>query len=97
PQPASVFFARANREEMKGTSRTVLGSQLVGVGPAAGGDSLLAMGDYGEADRVAMADIAKGGVQRESTSRFRLPDKLTSEVGGVALKDGRVAAWCGAP
>ena len=97
PQSSSVFFTRTNREEMKGTWRTVLGSKLVAVGPAAGGDSLLAIGDYGEAYRVSMADIAKGGFQRESTSRFRLPDKLTSEVGGVALKDGRVAAWCGAP
>ena len=44
-----------------------------------------------------MAEIAKGGFQLESISRFRLPEKLTSPVGGVALKDGRVAAWCGAP
>ena len=97
PQSSSVFFTRANREEMKGTWRTVLGSKLVAVGPAAGGDSILAVGDYGEAYRVPMAEIAKGGFQLESTSRFRLPDKLTSSVGGVALKDGRVAAWCGAP
>ena len=96
-QSSSVFFTRANREEMKGTWRTVLGSRLVALGPAAGGDALLAVGDYGEAYRVAMADIAKGGFQLESTSRFRLPDKLTSSVGGVVLKDGRVAAWCGAP
>ena len=97
PQSSSVFFTRANREEMKGTWRTVLGSKLVAVGPAAEGDSILAVGDYGEAYRVSMADIAKGGFQLESTSRFRLPDKLTSSVGGVELKDGRVAAWCGAP
>ena len=97
PQSSSVFFTRANREEMKGTWRTVLGSRWVAVGPAAGGDSILAVGDYGEAYRVPMAEIAKGGFQLESTSRFRLPDKLTSSVGGVALKDGRVAAWCGAP
>ncbi len=97
PQSSSVFFTRANREEMKGTWRTILGSKLVAVGPAAGGDSILAVGDYGEAYRVPMAEIAKGGFQLESTSRFRLPEKLTSSVGGVALKDGRVAAWCGAP
>ena len=97
PQSASVFFTRANREEMKGIWRTVLGSKLVAVGPAAGGDSVLAVGDYGEAYRIPMAEIAKGGFQLESTSRFRLPDKLTSSVGGVTLKDGRVAAWCGAP
>ena len=39
PQSSSVFFTRTNREEMKGTWRTVLGSKLVAVGPAAGGDS----------------------------------------------------------
>ena len=97
PQSSSVFFTRANREQMKGTWRTVLGSRLVAVGPAAGGESVLAVADYGEAYRVPMADIAKGGFQLESTSHFRLPDKLTSSVGGVVLKDGRVAAWCGAP
>ncbi len=97
PQSSSVFFTRANREQMKGIWRTVLGSRLVAVGPAAGGESVLAVADYGEAYRVPMADIAKGGFQLESTSRFRLPDKLTSSVGGVVLKDGRVAAWCGAP
>lgn len=97
PQSSSVFFTRANREEMKGTWRTVLGSKLVAVGPAAGGDAVLAIADYGEAYRVPMAEIAKGGFQLESTSRFRLPDRLTSSVGGVVLKDGRVAAWCGAP
>lgn len=97
PESTSVFFTRANREEMRGIWRTVLGSRLVAVGPAAGGDSILAVSDYGEAYRVPMASIAKGGFQLESTSRFRLPEKLTSSVGGVALKDGRVAAWCGAP
>lgn len=97
PNSTSTFFTRANREQMTGTWRTVLGSSLVAVGPAAGGDSVLAVADYGEAYRVPLSDIAKGGFQLESISRFRLPDKLASQVGGVALKDGRVAAWCGAP
>ena len=97
PTSASVFFTRANREQMTGTWRTVLGSRLVAVGPAAGGESILALADYGEAYRVPMAEIAKGGFQLDSISRFRLPDKLATPVGGVVLKDGRVAAWCGAP
>jgi len=97
PQSSSVFFTRANREEMKGIWRTVLGSRIVAIGPAAGGDSVLAVADYGEAFRVPMASIAQGGFQLESVSRFRLPDKLNSPVGGVTLKDGRVAAYCGVP
>ncbi|MEZ6032994.1 MAG: PQQ-binding-like beta-propeller repeat protein [Planctomycetaceae bacterium] len=97
PQSTSVFFTRANREEMKGIWRTVLGSRIVAIGPAAGGDSVLVIADYGEAFRIPMSDIAKGGFQLESVSRFRLPEKLMTPVGGATFKDGRVAAWCGAP
>lgn len=97
PQASSVFFTRANREEMKGTWRTVLGSRLVAVGAAATGDSMLAVTDFGEMFRVSMTEIANGGFKLESTSRLQLPQKLASPLGGVALKDGRLAAWCGAP
>ncbi len=97
PHLSSVFFTRANREQMTGTWRTVIGSHLVAVGQSAGSDSILALADYGECYRVSMADIAKGGFQVESISRCRLPEKLASPVGGVVLKDGRVAIWCGAP
>ena len=96
-QSSSVFFTRADREQMKGTWRTVLGSRLVAVAPASGGQSLLAIADYGEAYRVPLADVANGGFSLESISRFRLPEKLTSSVEGLVLKDGRPAAWCGAP
>lgn len=96
-QSSSVFFTRADREQMKGTWRTVLGSRLVAVAPATGGQSLLAIADYGEAYRVPLADVAQGGFTLESISRFRLPEKLTSSVEGLVLKDGRPAAWCGAP
>ena len=95
-QSTSVFFTRADREQMKGTWRTVLGSRLVAVAPASGGQSLLAIADYGEAYRVPLTDVANGGFSLESISRFRLPDKLTSSVEGLVLKDGRPAAWCGA-
>ena len=97
PASSSVFFTRANREQMKGTWRTVIGSRLVAVGPAAGGDSVLAVADYGECYRIPLTEIAKGGFQLESISRFRLPEKHTSPIGGVAMQDGRLAAWCGVP
>lgn len=93
---SSVFFTRADREQMKGTWRTVLGSKLVAITPSAGGQSLLAVADYGETYRVQMSDIQTGGFTLESVSRFRLPDKLTSAVEGLVLTDGRAAAWCGA-
>ena len=97
PQASSVFFTRANREEMKGTWRTVLGSRLVAVGAAATGDSVLAVTDFGEMFRVSMTEIANRGFKLESTSRLQLPQKLASPLGGVTLKDGRLGAWCGAP
>jgi len=93
---SSVFLTRADREQMKGTWRTVLGSRIVALAPSTGGQSLLAVADYGETYRVQMTDVKKGGFTTESVSRFRLPDKLTSSVEGLVLKDGRTAAWCGA-
>lgn len=93
----SVFFTRADREQMKGIWRTVLGSRVVAIAPSAGGESLVAVADYGEAYRAPMADIQKGGFLLESVSRFRLPEKLSSAVEGLVLKDGRPAAWCGTP
>ncbi len=97
PESSSVFFTRANREQMKGTWRTVIGSRLVAVGPAAGGDSVLAVSDYGECYRIPLMEIAKGGFQLEAISHFRLPEKYTSPIGGLAMQDGRLAAWCGVP
>ncbi len=96
PTSNSVFFTRADREQMKGTWRTVLGSRIVALGPSAGGQAVLAVTDYGETYRVQMSEIQKGGFTLESVSRFRLPEKLTSAVDGIVLKDGRPAAWCGA-
>jgi outer membrane protein assembly factor BamB len=96
PTSTSVFFTRADREQMKGTWRTVIGSRLVAVAASAGGQSLLAVADYGEAYRAQMGDIQKGGFGLESVAKFRLPDKLTSSVEGLVLNDGRPAAWCGA-
>jgi outer membrane protein assembly factor BamB len=93
----SVYFTRADLQQMNGIWRTVLGSRVVALAPAAGGQSLLAVADYGEAYRVPLDDIAKGGFALESTSRFRLPEKLASSVGGLVLSDGRPIAWCGAP
>lgn len=93
----SVFFTRADREQMKGIWRTVLGSRVVAIAPSAGGESLVVIADYGEVYRTPMSDIQKGGFMMESVSRFRLPDKLDSAVEGLVLKDGRTAAWCGAP
>jgi hypothetical protein len=93
---SSVFFTRANREEMTGLWRTVVGNNFVAIGEAAGGQSLLAVTDFGEVYRIPFAELNKGGFWLESISRFRLPDKLASNVGGLRLKDGRLAAWCGA-
>lgn len=93
---SSTFFTRADREQMKGTWRTVIGSRIVALAPSAGGQSVLAVADYGETYRTPMDDIRTGGFVTESVSRFRLPEKLKSSVEGIVLKDGRTAAWCGA-
>jgi PQQ-like domain len=93
---SSVFFTRADREQMRGQWRTIIGNNFVSIGPAAGGQSLLAVTDFGEVYRIPFENIKVGGFWLDSISRFRLPDKLASSVRGLSLKDGRLAAWCGA-
>lgn len=92
---ASVFFTRVDRQQMTGLWRTVVGANLVAVGPAASDQSVLAISDFGEVFRVPTAEIGKSAFVLESTSRFRLPDNLADPVGGLVLADGRLAAWCG--
>ncbi len=94
---SSVFFTRADREQMKGLWRTVVGTNVVALGPSTGNQSLLAVSDFGEVFRVPVSMLTSGGFLLESVSSFRLPDKLASSVGGLTLADGRLAAWCGAP
>lgn len=94
---SSVFFTRADREQMQGLWRTVVGTRVVAIGAAAGSQSLLAACDFGQVFRVPLADVARGGFALEAVSEFRLPDKLASAVNGLTLADGRLATWCGAP
>lgn len=94
---SSTFFTRTDREQMRGIWKTVLGSRVVAMGPATGGESLLALTDYGESYRIPVADLGKAGFLLETVSRFRLPEKLSSPIEGVMLSDGRPAAWCGTP
>ncbi len=94
---ASVYFIRADPEQMQGTWRTVLGTRVVAAGPAAGDASILVVSDFGRVFRVPLAEISRGGFSLESISEFRLPDKLASSVDGLTLTDGRLGAWCGAP
>ncbi len=94
---SSIFCTRADREQMQGLWRTVVGTNVVALGPAVGNQSLLAVGDFGEVFRVALRDVDQGGFALEAVSNFRLPDKLASAVSGLALPDGRLAAWCGEP
>ncbi len=93
----STFFTRADREQMQGIWRTAIGSRIVALAPSAGGESLLAITDYGESYRAPFADMQKPGFLVESVSRFRLPDKLASTIDGLVLNDGRPAAWAGLP
>ena len=93
----STFFTRADREQMQGIWRTAIGSRIVATASSAGGESLLAITDYGESYRVPFAELKRQSFLLESVSRFRLPDKLASPINGFVLNDGRPAAWSGLP
>ncbi len=94
---SSTFFTRTDREQMRGIWRTVLGSRIVAMTPATGGESLLALTDYGESYRIPVANLGKSGFVLDTVSQFRLPEKLSSTIEGLVLSDGRPAAWCGTP
>ncbi len=96
-QRASSFLTRANRDEMTGVWRTLLASRIVAMTEAAGGENLLAVSDYGEVYRIAVSQLGTDAFILDTISQFRLPDKLSSEVGGTVLADGRPAAFVGAP
>lgn len=95
PSSHSLFLTRSDREAMKGIWRTVIGTTVVAVAPSADGQSLLVVADYGECYRVPLSEVQTGGFALETVSRFRLPEKLTSPIKGLVLKDGRPAGWCG--
>lgn len=92
---SSVFFSKVDPQEMEGLWRTVVGTHVVAAAPAAGSQSLLAVGDFGQVFRVPLETIRNGEFVLDAISQYLLPDKLTEQVGGLELKDGRVAAWCG--
>jgi outer membrane protein assembly factor BamB len=82
---------------MQGIWRTAIGSRIVAAAPSAGGESFLAITDYGESYRIPFAQLKQQNFLLESVSRFRLPDKLASTINGFVLNDGRPAAWGGLP
>lgn len=96
-QSASSFFTRVERDQMAGTWRTLLATHVVALTAAAGGDSLLAVADYGEVYRIPLAQLGTDSFVLDTISRFRLPDKLSSAIRGAVLADGRPAAYAGLP
>ncbi len=94
PYSSSVFFTRVDPDKMKGEWRTVVGTNVVAAGAAANGNQLLLVGDFGSVFRVPLNAIGSQPFFLDQISTFQIPDKLVTAVGGITLKDGRVAAWC---
>lgn len=94
---SSVFFSKVDPQKMEGLWRTVVGTHVVAASAAAGDQSLLAVGDFGQIFRIPLSAIRDGEFVLDAISQYLLPDKLNEQVGGLALKDGRVAAYCGGP
>lgn len=96
PYSSSVFFSlvELSKEDMEGQWRTVVGTNVVAAGPTKGDNQMLAVGDFGKVFRVPVEDIRKGGFVLNSLTDYQLPPKLRDQVGGLNIKDGRVAAYC---
>lgn len=94
PYSSSVFFTLVDPEKMSGQWRTVVGTNIVAAGPSEQGDQMLLVGDFGVLFRVPVSQIREGGFILDGKTSYQLPEKLRDQVGGIAVKDGRVAAYC---
>ncbi len=95
PYSSSVFFSKVDPQQMEGRWRTVVGTHVVAAGPTNNNESLLAVSDFGDVFRVPLQSIKAGDFILDQVSRHSLPDKLKDPVGGLELKDGRLASFCG--
>ena len=92
---SSVFFSRVNPQTMEVDWRTVIGTNVVAISPADSPGYLLLVADFGQVFRIPLDSVQKGEFILEAVTSFELPDGLTEQVGGLTLKDGRIAAYCG--
>lgn len=95
PYSSSIFFTKVEPQKMEDKWRTVIGTNVVSAGPAGNGESLLAVGDFGRVFRIPLQKIKSGGFIIDDLSNYRVPDGLEDAIGGLTLKDGRLAAYCG--
>ncbi len=95
PYSSSIFFTRVEPQKMEDQWRTVIGTNVVSAGPASNSESLLAVGDFGRVFRVPLQKIKTGGFVIDDLSDYRVPDGLEDAIGGLSLRDGRLAAYCG--
>lgn len=94
---SSVFFTKVDPKKMEGQWRTVIGTNVVAAGPSDTGESMIAVGDFGDVFRVPVQQIKNGDFITERISRYNIPDKLDDLIGGLTLSDGRLASFCGGP
>ncbi len=92
---ASVFFTKVDPQSMQGLWRTVIGTNVVAAAASDNNESMILVSDFGEIFRVPLPTIKAGEFVMDRISRYDIPDKLQERVGGMVLKDGRVAAFCG--
>lgn len=92
---SSVFFTKVDPQKMVGQWRTVIGTNVVAAGPSNNGESMIAVGDFGEVFRIPLQMIKDGEFITNYISRYNIPDKLEDLIGGVAINDGRLASFCG--
>ncbi len=95
PYSSSIFYTKVEPQKMEDKWRTVIGTNVVSVGPAGNGESLVAVGDFGRVFRIPLQKIKSGGFIIDGLSTYRVPDGLEDAIGGLTLKDGRLAAYCG--
>ncbi|HUG91733.1 MAG TPA: PQQ-binding-like beta-propeller repeat protein [Planctomycetaceae bacterium] len=94
PFAQAVLFTRADQEQMVGDWRATLGERILAA--AAGGDSLVCVGETGNVFRVTAADVGNGGFLLTG-SRLQVSEETVEPLRARALDDGRIAVACGLP
>ncbi|MEZ6125899.1 MAG: PQQ-binding-like beta-propeller repeat protein [Planctomycetaceae bacterium] len=93
PYSSSVFFTKVDPQKMQGEWRTVVGTNIVAAGTSGNGEMLL-VSDFDSVFRVPLKDIRGGGFVLDRINNYQIPAKLRDPIGGLRLKDGRLAPWC---
>jgi pSer/pThr/pTyr-binding forkhead associated (FHA) protein len=98
PSSRAVSFTAADRQQMAGQWRVILGARVLELaGPASGDGPAYAATDTGDLYALSRNKLQIGGFEARPSLTLKLPESLTEPPHATRLADDRIAFFCGAP